>query len=353
MMAAKGMAEAAQDPQFTAWWAQLRGTPGILDYSRAAIIALIKSAPEDLWLNPIKLREYINRELVESNHAKPDQKTIDIACKAKPRVIPEEKTDDKTQPSIQSETLPPAVCPGKAAQFDKELKEAFTQNAKPAPQANEQPRVENLGDGIFSVDTLINSTSNEVEKEEVQPALSGRETEIAQAIDDLISGRTNIMGKEEAEGVVKCTGHSVSDVIPLLMTDIATTEYCLSPDFSDEEIHDVARTLLDSWSDDISVRQKIALDAIVEYRRPEQPKPVVLNPPVVTAKPQQTPEQQPEANSQQTSLSYQQQLTIAALQGLCANPAYCNQYDDLPIMATELARSVESIIQQEGSGATD
>ncbi|KJL74106.1 exodeoxyribonuclease VIII, partial [Enterobacter hormaechei subsp. steigerwaltii] len=118
MMAAKGMAEAAQDPQFTAWWAQLRGTPGILDYSRAAIIALIKSAPEDLWLNPIKLREYINRELVESNHAKPDQKIIDIACKAKPRVIPEEKTDDKAQPSIQSKTLPPAVCPGKAAQFD-------------------------------------------------------------------------------------------------------------------------------------------------------------------------------------------------------------------------------------------
>ncbi|ENL7640639.1 exodeoxyribonuclease VIII [Enterobacter hormaechei] len=353
MMAAKGMAEAAQDPQFTAWWAQLRGTPGILDYSRAAIIALIKSAPEDLWLNPIKLREYINRELVESNHAKPDQKTIDIACKAKPRVIPEEKTDDKTQPSIQSETLPPAVCPGKAAQFNKELKEAFTQNAKPAPQANEQPRVENLGDGIFSVDTLINNTSNEVEKEEVPPALSARETEIAQAINDLISGRTNIMGKEEAEGVVKCTGHSVSDLIPSLMTDIATTEYCLSPDFSDEEIHDVATTLLDSWSDDISVRQKIALDAIVEYRLPELPKPVVLDTPVVSAKPQQTPEQQPEANSQQTSLSYQQQLTIAALQGLCANPAYCNQYDDLPIMATELARSVESIIQQEGSRATD
>ncbi|KJX41458.1 exodeoxyribonuclease VIII, partial [Enterobacter hormaechei subsp. steigerwaltii] len=119
------------------------------------------------------------------------------------------------------------------------------------------------------------------------------------------------------------------------------------------EIHDVATTLLDSWSDDISVRQKIALDAIVEYRRPELPKPVVLDPPIVTAKPQQTSEQQPEANSQQTSLSYQQQLTIAALQGLCANPAYCNQYDDLPIMATELARSVESIIQQEGSRATD
>ena len=340
MMAAKGMAEVAQDPQFTAWWAQLRGTPGILDYSRAAIIALIKSAPEDLWLNPIKLREYINRELVESNHTKPDQKTIDIACKAKPRVIPEEKTDDKAQPSIQSETLPPAVCPGKAAQFDKELKEAFTQNAEPAPQVSEQPRVENLGDGIFSVDTLINNTSNEVEKEEVPPALNDREIEIAHALNELMSGRTNIVDKDDIEYLITTTGKDIEHLFPLLIADITTTEFCLSPDLSDEEVQDVATTILEKWSDDISDRQKIALDAIVEYRRPELPKPVVLGPPVITAKPQQTPEQQPEANSQQTSLSYEQQLTIAALQGLCANPAYCRAMNDIPEEAVHMARAV-------------
>lgn len=349
---AKGMAEAAQDPQFTAWWAQLRGTPGILDYSRAAIIALIKSAPENLWLNPIKLREYINRELVESNHAKPDQKIIDIACNPKPRAVPEGKTDDKAQPSIQSETLPPAVCPGKSAQLDKELSEAFAQSPAPEKQAGDQPRVENLDGGVFSVDALINTpSSNEVEKQEVPPAQDDREVpderefSILHALNDLISGRTNIMGKEEAEGVVACTGQLVSDVIPLLMKDITTTEYCLSPAFTDEEIHDVATTMLDSWSNDISIRQKIALDAIVEYRRPEPPKPVLLDPPAVTAKPQKAVEPVREEPDLLTSPSYLQQLTIAALQGLCSNPAYCNQYEELPAMAAGLARSV--ISQQE------
>ncbi|STD21356.1 putative exodeoxyribonuclease VIII [Enterobacter asburiae] len=153
------------------------------------------------------------------------------------------------------------------------------------------------------------------------------------------------MGKEEAEDVVAGTGQLVSDVIPLLMADITTTEFCLSPEFSDEEIHDVATTMLDSWSDDISVRQKIALDAIVEYRRPAPPKSVVLDPPAVNAKPKTKPEPAPETNAPLSSVTYLQQLTIAALQGLCSNPAYCNQYDDLPAMAAGLARSV--ISQQE------
>ncbi|MFI4827755.1 exodeoxyribonuclease VIII [Enterobacter cloacae] len=352
MIPAKAMAEAAQDPRFTAWWAQLRGTPGILDYSRASIIALIKSAPEDIWLNPIKLREYINRELVESDHAHPDQKTIDTACRPKPRTNAEKKENDETESTVPGETLPPAVCPGKAAQLDKELNDAFAQSPAPENQTGDQPRVENLGGGVFSVDALINTTaSNEVEKQEVPPAPGEREISILHALNDLISGRTDIMGKEEAEGVVACTGQLVSDVIPLLMEDITATEFYLSPDFTDEEIHDVATTMLDSWADDISVRQKIALDAIVEYRRPEPPKSVVLDPPSVTAKPKAEPEPAPEINAPLSSVTYLQQLTIAALQGLCSNPAYCNQYEELPAMAAGLARSV--INHQEGSSASD
>lgn len=344
MRRAKDMESEGRDPRFSAWWNKLRGTPGILDFSRAAIIALIKTAPEDLYLRPVDLRAYINRNLVEFNHAKPDQKTIDIACGN----IKRETENDETKPPVQGETLPPAVCPGKAAQLDKELNEAFGQSQAPEQQAAAQPRVENLGGGVFSVEALLNTSSNEGEKQEVQPASDdrgtpdAREISILHALNDLISGRTNIMGKEEAEGVVACTGQLVSDVIPLLMADIITTEYCLSPDFTDEEIHDVATTMLDSWSDDICVRQKIALDAIVEYRRPEQPKPVVFDPPADTAKPKTDPESAPEPNALVSSVTYLQQLTIAALQGLCSNPAYCNQYDDLPAMATGLARRVIS-----------
>lgn len=349
---AKAMAEAEQDPRFTAWWKKLRGTPGILDYSRAAIIALIKSAPEELCIDPVALREYINRELVEFDHAHPDQKTVDAACRPKSRATPEGNENDEAKPPVPGETQPTAVCPAKAAQLDKELNEAFAQSSTPVQQPTDQPKVENLGGGVFSVDALINiPPSNEVEKQEVPPAPGEREISILRALNDLISGRTDIMGKEEAEGVVACTGQFVSDVIPLLMEDITATEFCLSPDFTDEEIHDVATTMLDSWSDDISVRQKIALDAIVEYRRPEPPKSVVLDPPAVTAKPKAEPEPAPETNAPLSSVTYLQQLTIAALQGLCSNPAYCNQYEELPAMAAGLAHSV--INHQEGSCASD
>lgn len=352
MIPAKAMAEAEQDTRFTAWWKKLRSTPGILDYSRAAIIALIKSAPEDIWMDPVALREHINRELVERDHANPDQKTVDMACRPKPRTTAEKKENDETESTVPVKTDLPAVCPAKAAQLDKELNEAFAQSSASEKQESEHPRVENLGGGVFSVDALINiPSSNEVEKQEVPPVPNDRDFAILHALNDLISGRADIMGKEEAEGVVACTGMRVSDVIPLLLADITTTEFCLSPEFSDEEIHDVATTMLDSWSDDISVRQKIALDAIVEYRRPEPPKQVVLDQPSVMAKPKAEPMAAPETNVQQSSVTYLQQLTIAALQGLCSNPAYCNQYEELPAMAAGLALSV--INHQEGSCASD
>ncbi|HCR0603708.1 TPA: exodeoxyribonuclease VIII [Enterobacter cloacae] len=352
MIPAKAMAEAAQDPRFTAWWAQLRGTPGILDYSRASIIALIKSAPEDIWLNPIKLREYINRELVESDHAHPDQKTIDKACRPKPRTNAEQKENDETESTIPGETLPPAVCPGKAAQLDKELNEAFTQSPAPEQQADDQPRVENLGGGVFSVDALMNTApSNEGEKQEVPPAINDREIEIAHALNELMSGRTNIGDQDDIENLIATTGKDIENLFPLLIADITATEFCLSPDFSDEEVQDVATTILEQWSDDISVRQKIALDAIVEYRRPALPKSVVLDPPAVTAKPIAAPEPAIVTNAPHSPVTYLQQLTIAALQGLCSNPAYCNQYEELPAMAAGLARSV--INHQEGSSASD
>lgn len=348
----KAMAEAEQDTRFTAWWKKLRSTPGILDYSRATIIAMIKSAPEDIWMDPVALREYINRELVESDHAHPDQKTINLACRPKARSNSEKKEDDETKPSLSGETELPAVCPAKAAQLDKELNEAFAQSPAPEEQASDQPRVENLGGGVFSVDALINTTSsNEVEKQEVPPALSVHEIEIAHALNELMSGRTNIGDQDDIENLITTTGKDIEHIFPLLIADITSTEFCLSPDFSDEEVHDVATTILEQWSDDISVRQKIALDAIVEYRRPAPPKSVVLDPPAVTAKPDAEPEPVAETNAPLSSITYQQQLTIAALQGLCSNPAYCNQYEELPAMAAGLARSV--INHQEGSCASD
>lgn len=333
---AKKMDEAGNDPRFTAWWKQFRRTPGVLDFSKAAIIALIKSAPEEIYRDLVALREYINKNLTESDHANPDPLTVDIACGRSSMPLPKHT-------------------PESDAAFDREIDEVLARRAIEDQKNESQPEVKNLGSGVFSIDGLINQdASNEGEKTEVteqeddRPLLDDHEIEIAHALNDLLSGRTDIMGKEEAEGVVACTGHMIADVLPLLIIDIATTEFCLSPNFSDEEIHDVATTILDGWSDDAAVRQKIALDAIVEYRRSELPKPVTLDPPVVTTKPKKEPEPAPADEAAflaaEPALTYRQQLTLAALRGMCANPAYSREYHEI---AENVCHLVNSVIEEE------
>ncbi|WP_262768612.1 hypothetical protein [Enterobacter asburiae] len=244
---AKAMAEAEQDPRFTAWWKKLRGTPGILDYSRAAIIALIKSAPEDLWIDPVALRAYINRELVESNHASPDQKTIDIARSPKSRQAPENSENVESQSPGQNKDDLPAVCPARSAQLDKELKEAF---------------------------------SHTVEQEQKKQ------------IDELT-------GRELAAG----RGEFVAGI-----SDPADPRWVAGGEKPAMELED-------------------------------NPQTVILPPPEVTAKPA---EQRPAATRKlpADALTYHQQLTIAALQGLCANPAHGTSFDDIADMAVQLAAGV-------------
>jgi exodeoxyribonuclease VIII len=313
----------SKDVEIDDWCAPFSRTPGIHDYHPASIVAIIKTADEKIHIYPGELRQYIDSCIAGFDCVNPPQLVIDIACGRTSAPLPQKKdgakSDGVTEQTLQDENLPPAVCPARAAELDRELDAAFA-----------------------------NSASNEGEKTEVteqeddRPLLDDHEIEIAHALNDLLSGRTDLMGKEEAEGVVACTGHIITDILPLLIIDIATTEFCLSPNFSDEEVHDVATTILDSWSDDAAVRQKIALDAIVEYRRPQPPKPVVMDPPVVTVKPKKEPETVIAPKPAPIALTYRQQLTLAALQGMCANPAYRGDFDELPHMAAALAAGVIS-----------
>ncbi len=195
LKSAKGMAEAEQDGQYNAWWEKLRSTPGILDYSRAAIIALIKSAPEDLYLYPVKLREYISKNLVELNHNKPDPKTIEIACSAKPRNIQEKNKNDETQPPVSRETLPPAGSPKSDAELNAEIDRAMADRqiseqlagehgefvpgiSDPAdPQwvdGSAQPVIESLGDGKFSIEGLMIQENKRPSSENDAPEVNQR-----------------------------------------------------------------------------------------------------------------------------------------------------------------------------------
>ncbi|EGK4154069.1 TPA: exonuclease [Escherichia coli] len=65
-----------KESPFREWSAALRATPGILDYSRAAIFALIRSSPPEFYHYPGRLQGYINANLTETDHENPTAETL-------------------------------------------------------------------------------------------------------------------------------------------------------------------------------------------------------------------------------------------------------------------------------------
>ncbi|HFP3799997.1 TPA: 3'-5' exoribonuclease [Escherichia coli] len=68
-----------KESPFREWSAALRATPGILDYSRAAIFALIRSAHPEFYHYPGRLQGYINANLTETDHENPTTETLTAA----------------------------------------------------------------------------------------------------------------------------------------------------------------------------------------------------------------------------------------------------------------------------------
>lgn len=147
---AKEIVKKKESP-FKEWSAALRATPGILDYSRAAIFALIREAGEHLAHFPDRLRGYINSNLTESDHANPTAETLTAA-----RHIPEKDAVEEINRRLAAERG--------------EYVEGISDPTDPKwVNTQTQPEVENLGGGIYSIDGLLNqSASNEVEKSEVE-----------------------------------------------------------------------------------------------------------------------------------------------------------------------------------------
>ncbi|EFC3065758.1 exonuclease [Escherichia coli] len=103
-----------RESPFKEWSAALRATPGILDYSRAAIFALIRSAHPEFYHHPGRLQGYINAYLTETDHENPSKETLTAArhtpekdileevnreLSAKQETEEEENDEEKPQPS--------------------------------------------------------------------------------------------------------------------------------------------------------------------------------------------------------------------------------------------------------------
>ncbi|HFU0596177.1 TPA: RecE family exodeoxyribonuclease [Escherichia coli] len=138
-----------KESPFKEWSEALRKTAGILDYSRAAIFALIRGAAENVHHFPVSLQTYINANLTESDHEHPTEETLAAAGH-----VPEKSWENEISHRLAAERG--EFVPGISDPTDpKWVHEDLT---KP------QPEIANMGNGVFSIDGLMG--------EQPEPALS-------------------------------------------------------------------------------------------------------------------------------------------------------------------------------------
>ena len=154
---AKDITLAYNDGEYLAWRKIYVNSPGSLDFSRALNIAVVKTAPENLWQDNVKHLEYFNRIMTETDHAHPDQLLVDIACGRSSLPVPVPRSAEDVSKSLAAERG--EYVPGFSNPDD----------PKWVHEDLSQPKVANLGSGIFSLEGLTgNPPSNEVEKQEVE-----------------------------------------------------------------------------------------------------------------------------------------------------------------------------------------
>lgn len=186
---AKEIVQKKESP-FKEWSAALRKTPGILDYSRAAIFALIREASSGITPFPDRLRGYINANLTEHKHDAPSPETLAKAghiSSASVTLDAVKKAIDGDEGVPDLETLP--------TDFQVIGTELVKEAQKKRPDANQvlaaergeyvegisdpkdpkwitedltkhrSPEIANLGGGMFSIEGLMTSPATNATEE--------------------------------------------------------------------------------------------------------------------------------------------------------------------------------------------
>ncbi|MBF8484836.1 RecE family exodeoxyribonuclease [Klebsiella aerogenes] len=223
---AKEIVQKKESP-FKEWSAALRKTAGILDYSRAAIFALIRDATSDIHHFPVSLQTYINANLTEHKHETPSAETLEKAGHVSSAAVvlnTVKKAIDGEENKPELENLSTEYQVVGAQLVEEAQKERSAVDKILAAERGEyiegvsdpdapnwvkedltkpkQPVVSNMGNGVFSIDGLMDSqpapasalsivdqARQRAAEEKLHPANSGETTsdvqmETAQPVED-------------------------------------------------------------------------------------------------------------------------------------------------------------------------
>lgn len=186
---AKEIVQKKESP-FKEWSAALRKVAGILDYSRAAIFALIRGATSDIHHFPVSLQTYINANLTEHKHDAPSAEMLEKAGHVSSAAV----TLDAVKKAIDGDEGVPDL-EALPTNFQVIGTELVKEAQKKRPDANQvlaaergeyvegisdptdpkwitedltkprAPEIANLGGGMFSIEGLMTSPATNATEE--------------------------------------------------------------------------------------------------------------------------------------------------------------------------------------------
>ncbi|HGK4362381.1 TPA: RecE family exodeoxyribonuclease [Klebsiella pneumoniae] len=261
---AKEIVQKKESP-FKEWSAALRKTPGILDYSRAAIFALIREASSGITPFPDRLRGYINANLTEHKHDAPTPETLAKAghiSSAAVTLDAVKKAIDGDEGVPDLETLP--------TDFQVIGTELVKEAQKKRPDADQvlaaergeyvegisdptdpkwitedltkprAPEIANLGGGMFSIEGLMTSPATNATEE---GTTSDVQMETAQPVEDENDNAVSA-GEGADEPPAQITAVNMSKILaercPDLTAEVLKSQVSESAHSDEEEVAEQA-----------------------------------------------------------------------------------------------------------------
>ena len=349
-------------PPFSVFRDKFIAMPGGLDYSRAIVVASVKEAPIGIEAIPARVTEYLNKVLTETDHANPDPEIVEIACGRSSAPMPQRGTAE-----------------GKHGDEEKQQASDTMANEQAAPESVEEIPVKHNEDtqsleNVSSVETKYQELRKELNKarENIPPKnpvdadklLAASRGEFVEGISNPADPKwvkgiqtrdTEDQNQSKVEQIAPEAGQNSPDTqqngpeeqqpgpvaqpelekncrvcgqtgggncpdCSAVMGDSTYTETFGENDAADGE---------DSAQTEEKIIQENSVDAAQEGET------VVQNEPGSDTSGD-------DANSEPVTLDWKRQLVIAAVYGLCANPACIATAPAIPDIAIMIANRLEN-----------
>ncbi|EMQ9340431.1 RecE family exodeoxyribonuclease [Escherichia coli] len=106
---------AENKPPFSVFRDKFIAMPGGLDYSRAIVVASVKEAPIGIEAIPARVTEYLNKVLTETDHSNPDPEIVEIACGRSSAPMPQRGTEEEIHDDEEKQQTSDAMSNEQAA----------------------------------------------------------------------------------------------------------------------------------------------------------------------------------------------------------------------------------------------